>query len=83
MSDLCKNPEIIDDLRQEMVKALSEGGWKKTSLYGMKLLDSVIKESLRIKPTGIGKNTPISLPLYCPKLFSNTAVHPTQLSSAE
>jgi cytochrome P450 len=63
MSDLCKNPEIIDDLRQEMVKALSEGGWKKTSLYGMKLLDSVIKESLRIKPTGIGKNTPISLSL--------------------
>ncbi|EAQ85378.1 hypothetical protein CHGG_09392 [Chaetomium globosum CBS 148.51] len=53
MTDLCRNPEIIDELRQEMVQALSEGGWKKTSLYNMKLLDSVIKESLRIKPTGI------------------------------
>ena len=55
MMDLCQNPEIIGELRQEIAKALGEGGWKKTSLYNMKLLDSVIKESLRLKPTGIGK----------------------------
>ncbi|KAH6843331.1 cytochrome P450 [Chaetomium sp. MPI-CAGE-AT-0009] len=53
MTDLSRNPEIMGDLRQEIVKAISDGGWKKTSLYNMKLLDSVIKESLRMKPTGI------------------------------
>lgn len=62
MTELGRNPEIIDELRQEIVKAISEGGWKKTSLYNMKLLDSVIKESLRINPTGIGKVIPTSLP---------------------
>ena len=55
MTDLCRNPEIIGELRQEITKALRDGGWKKTSLYNMKLLDSVIKESLRVKPTGIGR----------------------------
>ena len=62
MVDLCQNPEIIGELRQEMAKALGEGGWKKTSLYNMKLLDSVIKESLRLKPAAIGKfPLPLSL----------------------
>ncbi|KAG7284932.1 hypothetical protein NEMBOFW57_009547 [Staphylotrichum longicolle] len=53
MTDVARHPEIIDELRHEMVQVLRDGGWKKTSLYNMKLLDSVIKESLRIKPTGI------------------------------
>ncbi|OAX82832.1 hypothetical protein ACJ72_02813 [Emergomyces africanus] len=48
--DIASHPEIIEPLRKEMVDALSEGGWKKTSLYKMKLLDSVIKESQRMKP---------------------------------
>ena len=75
MSDLCKNPEIVDDLRQEMVKALSEGEWKKTSLYNMKLLDSVIKESLRIKPTGIGKAVPSSPLPYFPTSFTSLLLY--------
>ncbi|KAK4246332.1 cytochrome P450 [Corynascus novoguineensis] len=53
MTDICRNPEILDDLRREMVEILRDGGWKKASLYNMKLLDSVIKESLRLKPTAI------------------------------
>ncbi|KAL0932251.1 cytochrome p450 monooxygenase [Colletotrichum truncatum] len=48
--DLWRNPEIIEDLRKEITDVLREGGWKKTSLYSMKLLDSVIKESQRMKP---------------------------------
>ncbi|ODH13825.1 hypothetical protein ACO22_06865 [Paracoccidioides brasiliensis] len=47
---LVEHPEIIEPLRKEIFDALSEGGWKKTSLYKMKLLDSVIKESQRMKP---------------------------------
>ncbi|KZL81200.1 cytochrome p450 monooxygenase [Colletotrichum incanum] len=48
--DLAKNPEIIKDLQKEALDVLKDGGWKKTSLYSMKLLDSVVKESQRIKP---------------------------------
>ncbi|KAK2787702.1 hypothetical protein FQN53_004725 [Emmonsiellopsis sp. PD_33] len=48
--DLAENQEIIQPLRNEMIEALSTNGWKKASLYKMKLLDSVIKESQRLKP---------------------------------
>ncbi|KAF4924062.1 Cytochrome P450 monooxygenase TRI1 [Colletotrichum viniferum] len=48
--DVARNPEIIEPLRNEIVDVLSAGGWKKTSLYSMKLLDSVVKESQRMKP---------------------------------
>ncbi|EGO56842.1 hypothetical protein NEUTE1DRAFT_84384 [Neurospora tetrasperma FGSC 2508] len=53
MTNLMQNPEFIGPLREEMIRVLSEGGWKKTSLYNMKLLDSVIKESQRVKPIGV------------------------------
>ncbi|QSS64188.1 cytochrome P450, possible trichothecene C-8 hydroxylase [Histoplasma capsulatum] len=48
--DIASHPEIIEPLRKEMIESLSEGGWKKNSLYKLKLLDSVIKESQRMKP---------------------------------
>ncbi|KAI8294098.1 Cytochrome P450 monooxygenase TRI1 [Colletotrichum sp. SAR 10_98] len=48
--DIARNPEIIEPLRNEIMDVLSAGGWKKTSLYSMKLLDSVVKESQRMKP---------------------------------
>ncbi|KAK4198673.1 putative cytochrome P450 E-class, group IV [Triangularia verruculosa] len=53
LSDLVQHPELIDALREEITSALREGGWTKNSLYNMKLLDSVIKESQRIKPIGL------------------------------
>ncbi len=55
MLDLAQHPEIFQPLREEMVQLLGSHGWKKTSLYNMKLLDSVIKESQRMKPSSIGK----------------------------
>lgn len=55
MTDLAAHPEIIDDLRKEIKDVLSDGGWKKTTLTNMKLLDSVIKESQRLKPIQLGK----------------------------
>jgi cytochrome P450 len=48
--DLAQNQDMLAPLREEITRALREGGWKKTSLYNMKLLDSVIKESQRLKP---------------------------------
>ncbi|OOO06875.1 cytochrome P450 monooxygenase [Aspergillus flavus] len=53
MADLARNPEIIEPLREEISSVLRDGGWKKTSLTDMKLLDSVLKESLRLKPIAV------------------------------
>ncbi|KAJ2986503.1 hypothetical protein NUW58_g4991 [Xylaria curta] len=50
MLDLTFNPEILESLRSEINTLICKEGWKKTTLYNMKLLDSVIKESQRMKP---------------------------------
>ncbi|POS70298.1 p450 monooxygenase [Diaporthe helianthi] len=50
LSDLCKHPEYIDRLREEAKEVLSEHGWHKTSLYKLKLMDSVLNESQRVVP---------------------------------
>jgi cytochrome P450 len=60
LTRISQNLEILKPLREEMTSVLREEGWSKTSLYKMKLLDSVIKESQRMKPTEIGK---FSVPL--------------------
>ncbi|KAK3377458.1 putative cytochrome P450 monooxygenase [Podospora didyma] len=51
--DLVTHPNIIPPLREEISGALREHGWKKTALHNMKLLDSVIKETQRVKPIGV------------------------------
>ncbi|RSL54937.1 hypothetical protein CEP54_009622 [Fusarium duplospermum] len=53
LTRISQNLEILKPLREEMISVLREEGWSKTSLYKMKLLDSVIKESQRMKPTEI------------------------------
>lgn len=54
--DLTANPQYLDLLREEIVQVLKEdGGWKKTSLYKMKLLDSCMKESQRVHVLGASK----------------------------
>lgn len=58
MFNIAKHPEIIADLRQEIVSVLAAEGWKKTALYNLKLLDSVVKESQRMRPVGLGTGTP-------------------------
>lgn len=51
---LAQRPELVEELRGEIVGVLREQGWKKTALFNMKLLDSVIKETQRIKPIALG-----------------------------
>lgn len=53
--ELAQHPEVVDDLREEIANNTGPDGLTKSSLQGMKLLDSVIKESQRTKPTGIGE----------------------------
>ncbi|KAI9658578.1 MAG: hypothetical protein M1821_002138 [Bathelium mastoideum] len=47
---LCAHPELFQPLREEMIAVLSKEGWKKTSLYQMRLLDSTLKETQRLDP---------------------------------
>ncbi|GAP90671.1 putative trichothecene C-8 hydroxylase [Rosellinia necatrix] len=48
--DIAGNPDIIGPMREEIIRVVSEHGWRKTSLYNLKLMDSVLKESQRLKP---------------------------------
>ncbi|OIW25674.1 P450 monooxygenase [Coniochaeta ligniaria NRRL 30616] len=48
--DICRHPELIEPLRHEIRTCIAEGGWTPASLFKMKLLDSCMKESQRIKP---------------------------------
>ncbi|KAL2815752.1 cytochrome P450 [Aspergillus granulosus] len=50
---LSDKPEYIEALRAEMIEVLTVSGWKKSSLYNLRLLDSTLKEAQRIKPTGM------------------------------
>ncbi|KAI0816091.1 cytochrome P450 monooxygenase [Xylaria sp. FL0064] len=47
---LIQHPETLQAVRNEIAQVLKADGWKKTSLYNMKLLDSAIKETQRIDP---------------------------------
>lgn len=53
MLDLAVRPELLAPLREEVVRVLSESGLRKTSLYKLKLMDSVLKETQRLKPVMI------------------------------
>ncbi|WZH43327.1 cytochrome P450 [Fusarium acuminatum] len=52
--NLCQHPELLKPLREEIVTVLSEEGLKKTSLNNLKLMDSVLKESQRLRPILLG-----------------------------
>ena len=58
MLDIAEHPEIMQSLRDEIVGILRADGWKKTSLYNMRLLDSALKESQRLRPIGYGMYLP-------------------------
>lgn len=53
--DLAEHQELLEPLRKEITDCLSRGGGlNKASLHSMMLLDSVIKESQRLKPAQVG-----------------------------
>jgi cytochrome P450 monooxygenase 1 len=53
--DLCKEPELIDSLRKEVIMVITSEGWKRSALQHLKLMDSVLKESQRLKPALMGE----------------------------
>ncbi|KAK2594820.1 hypothetical protein QQS21_007448 [Conoideocrella luteorostrata] len=53
MLDIVVRPHLFKPLREEIVRVLGANGLKKTSLYKLKLMDSVLKETQRMKPVMI------------------------------
>ncbi|KAL4758909.1 cytochrome P450 [Aspergillus foveolatus] len=51
--DICGHSDLVEELRQEVLTVIAAEGWQKTTLYKLKLMDSVLKESQRVKPIGI------------------------------
>lgn len=72
--DLINNPKYFGLLKEEIAQVLQEdGGWKKTNLYKMKLLDSCMKESQRLNILGHRKwNAVFPLPDKTRSLTSRT-----------
>ncbi|KAI6335046.1 hypothetical protein MCOR30_003911 [Pyricularia oryzae] len=48
--DLARHQDAVHALRREMVKVIGDEGWTVTALNNLKLMDSVLKESQRLKP---------------------------------
>ncbi|KAL3436173.1 cytochrome P450 [Aspergillus tetrazonus] len=61
LTDICRfrdSQKLQEDLREEMVRVLRADGWEKSAMYNLKLLDSVLKETQRVKPVvvfGMGR----------------------------
>lgn len=51
--DLAEHPDMIPPLREEIASVLGEEGWTKAGLQRLKLLDSCIRETQRLKPLGV------------------------------
>lgn len=70
--DICGREELIQELRKEIISVLGDGGWNKGTMYKLKLMDSVIKESQRVKPMAIGKRLSIDILEYVVLILINS-----------
>ena len=51
--DLVSNPEYLEPLREEVEEVTKREGWTKTALDQMCKIDSFLKESQRLNPSGV------------------------------
>ncbi|KAJ5042432.1 uncharacterized protein L3040_004981 [Drepanopeziza brunnea f. sp. 'multigermtubi'] len=51
--NLGAHPEMVEPLRAEAVAVLQKHGWKKVALVELRILDSFLKETQRLKPIGM------------------------------
>jgi hypothetical protein len=52
---IAQDQAIIEPLRDEIEEVLRNDGWKKTALTKLRLVDSVLKETQRVKPVVMRK----------------------------
>lgn len=56
LSDLCARPELVEELRQEVMDMRQgQNKWHSQDLHRLRLMDSVLKESQRLKPFEFGE----------------------------
>ncbi|TIC94071.1 Cytochrome P450 monooxygenase ausG [Colletotrichum higginsianum] len=48
--DLRNHQDVVDALRRELIEAVTREGWKQAAFNQLKLMDSVLKETQRLKP---------------------------------
>lgn len=53
--NIITRPELLEELRAEMISVLGSNGVTTDSLSQLHFLDSVVKETLRVKPLFLGK----------------------------
>ncbi|KAL4909601.1 hypothetical protein BDW74DRAFT_41768 [Aspergillus multicolor] len=51
--NLCGRDKLVSDLREEVITVIQQEGWQKSTLYKLKLMDSVLKETQRLKPMSV------------------------------
>lgn len=68
-------PEAVEPLRQEAKTVIEQHGLSKVTMHQLQLLDSFLKETQRMKPPSISKDS-----ISCPIVFAN---HVPQLQSTE
>ncbi|GKU08125.1 cytochrome p450 monooxygenase [Fusarium langsethiae] len=71
--NIAQNPEILEPLRDEIRSVIGDKGWQSNSLFNMRLLDSVMKETQRLKPIESGKSTPPNPSLYAVADITNAS----------
>jgi len=52
---ICDTPEVVQPLRDEILRVLEEEGWSRVALYKMELLDSFLQEVQRTHGLTFGK----------------------------
>ncbi|KAF4999917.1 hypothetical protein FGRMN_2155 [Fusarium graminum] len=52
--NIAQHPDLFQPLREEIIQVLSTEGLKKAALQNLKLMDSVLKESQRLRPVLLG-----------------------------
>lgn len=53
--NLGAHPEMMEPLRKEAAEVLERYGWQKVALAELRILDSFLKETQRLKPIAMGK----------------------------
>ncbi|KAI0424551.1 cytochrome P450 [Xylaria sp. FL1042] len=51
--DLCAHPELVEELREELIRELGASGWTHNSLLRLRKMESFLKESGRTNSAGI------------------------------
>lgn len=55
MFSITRHPELFTPLREEVISVFQSRNLTKQALYDLKLMDSVVKEARRIKPSLLGR----------------------------